>query len=347
LIGQATERRHLRSIRQPTASTPQRVRLALFPSRRGSYLLIVDEKSLGLFQEQPSRAPVIRLFGGSVGTGPATEGVTVDSADRGALRGGRGPFTIAVLTAMLLMALIGSEGAAGAAQTQRYPFDPRYPAVACAAERPHASQPPPTIPMDVAALLAAARGHFLSSITCSWGYLVFLTPGSEVLAAQIRARFGPGVQVFIGPDPTKPTWNCWPFLESAAPPRGLDLSLHLDSTRVPSGSNFEGHLTISDQGGPRTFFMDTGQPLVVDVVRWGTKQVVGSYTGAIAGTGYGLRIVPGQSYQVDTVGGTSRCDGSNSSLPAGRYQVIAQVMDERGVPPRYLTPPVPLTVTRR
>ena len=235
--------------------------------------------------------------------------------------------------------------AAGAAQVQRYPFDPRYSQVACAAEKPKAPLPESTRPPSVAPLLAAAGSHFLSSITCTWGYLVVLKPGSEALAAQIRARFGPAVKVFVGPDPAKPTWNCWPFLTSTQPPRGLDLSLHLDSTKVEPGGHFGGHLTITNRSAT-PFLMDTGQPLLVEVVRSGTEQIVAGYTGAVAGTGYGTRIAHGQSYQVDILGGTSRCDGSGASLRPGKYQVIAQIMDETGVPPRYLAPPVPITVMK-
>jgi hypothetical protein len=233
---------------------------------------------------------------------------------------------------------------AGASQRQRYPFDPRYPQAACISHRPHTPLPPSAVPVNAAALLVMARGHFYASYTCSWGYLVVLTPGSEVLADQIRARFGPAVQVFIGPDPSKPTWSCWPFLQSTKTPRGLRLSLHLNSATVRAGSDFGGVLTISNRR-PGSFVMDTGQPLVVAVVRRGTTQVLGTYTGAIVGTGYAPRISTGESYRVNVVGGTSRCDGSASLLRAGKYQVIAQVMDETGVPPRYLTPAVPITVT--
>lgn len=235
---------------------------------------------------------------------------------------------------------------AGAAQVQRYPFDPRYSHVACSDEKPQAALPKSTNPPSVVPLLAAAGSHFLSSITCTWGYLVVLKPGSEALAAQIRARFGPAVRVFIGPDPAKPTWNCWPFLKSTQPPRGLEFSLHLDSTKVPSGGHFGGHLTITNRSAT-PFLMDTGQPLLVAVVRAGTKQIVAGYTGGVAGTGYSTRIANGQSYQVDILGGTSRCDGSAASLRPGKYQLIAEVMDETGVPPRYLTPPVPITVAGR
>src|SRR5579863_3399815 len=130
---------------------------------------------------------------------------------RTALIGGR-PTTLALavfLTASIWMSATAPGTAAGAAKVQRYPFDPRYSQVACAEEKPPAAPSDATIPPDTASLLAAARGHFLGSVTCSWGYLVVLTPGSEALAGQLRARFGRAVKVFIGPDPAKPSWSCW------------------------------------------------------------------------------------------------------------------------------------------
>lgn len=71
------------------------------------------------------------------------------------------------------------------------------------------------------------------------------------------------------------------------------------------------------------------------------------YSGGIAGTGYGVPLDPGQSHHVSVIGGTARCDGGiGSALPAGRYQLLAVVMDETGTLPRYLTPPVNFTITR-
>jgi hypothetical protein len=138
----------------------------------------------------------------------------------------------------------------------------RYSQVACATEKPRTRLPASTNPPSVVPVLAAAGSHFLSSITCTWGYLIVLRPGSEAVAAQIGARFGPAVKVFIGPDPTKPTWNCWPFLKSTQPPRGLDLSLHLDSWKVQPGGHFGGHLTITNRNAT-PFVMETGRPLLV------------------------------------------------------------------------------------
>lgn len=249
---------------------------------------------------------------------------------------------VALVAAMTIGMALSDTRWAGA--SQKYPFDPRYPSVACQEFKPKtvSSLPPPT-PTDTNAFLSMVHGHFVSSSTCSWGYLVVLTPGSEALAQQIRERFGNTVQVFIGAFPSVRTWNCWPPLPSTSTPPGLKLSLHLDAKSVQVGDNFRGSLTISYKG-TGSFLMDTGQPLVVDVVRRGTLRVVGTYTGGISGTGYGERLTSGQSYRVDVLGGTSQCDGSTSAISAGEYQVIAQVMDETGKTPRYLAPPVSLTV---
>jgi hypothetical protein len=97
--------------------------------------------------------------------------------------------------------------------------------------------------------------------------------------------------------------------------------------------------------------MDTGQPLEAVVIKAGTHRVVGVYTGGVAGTGYTVTRGAGQSAAnaaPSVLVGTARCDGGiGSALPPGKYQVVALVMDETGKAPRYLTPPVNLTVTPR
>ena len=130
-------------------------------------------------------------------------------------------------------------------------------------------------------------------------------------------------------------------------PKGLTLSLHLRSKTVRSGDPLGGTLVVG-YSGASSFEMDTGQPIEAVVVRPGTHQVVGVYGGGIAGTGYAVRLDPGQRSQVTVIGGTARCDGAiGSALPAGQYQMLAVVMDETGKPPRYLAPPVTFTVTPR
>jgi hypothetical protein len=175
-----------------------------------------------------------------------------------------------------------------------------------------------------------------------------LVPGSERLAARVRTRFGAAVLITVG----LTVWNghtgrsprCMSLPETTSMPKDLNISLHLRSNNVKAGGAFSGTLTLRYEG-PSSFEMDTGQPVEAVVVRRGTHRVVGVSSGGIAGTGYGLRLGPGQSYQVSVIGGTARCDGGiGSALPAGHYQAMAVAMDENGQAPRYLTNPVPLTV---
>jgi hypothetical protein len=129
-------------------------------------------------------------------------------------------------------------------------------------------------------------------------------------------------------------------------PVGLHLVLQLKHNSVRSGAAFSATVIV-DEHGPRSFTMDTGQSLVAVVVRSGTLQVVGVYSGGIAGTGYILHLTPGKSRTIPTFGGTARCDGGlGSALPPGTYQVIVRVAPEgRHQYPAYLTPPLTLRVT--
>jgi hypothetical protein len=93
--------------------------------------------------------------------------------------------------------------------------------------------------------------------------------------------------------------------------------------------------------------MDTGQPVQAVVVLPGRRRVVGVYSGGIAGTGYVVRVGPGQSQTIPMIGGTARCDGGiGSALPRGNYQVIVQIAPEQKPhSPAYLTPPIAFGIT--
>jgi hypothetical protein len=196
-----------------------------------------------------------------------------------------------------------------------------------------------------------AGKHLQSLGACPQGIILLaLTPGSESLAKRIEARFGSAVKISVG----LTDWDgkpgrsprCGRLPPTSAVPPGLAVSLRLIPRTVRSGSNFGGSVVFRYRGAG-SFEMDTGQPMQAVVVRTGTRRVVGVYSGGIAGTGYGPRLEPGENYRVNVIGGTARCDGGyGSALPAGRYQVLTVVMDESGKAPRFVTPPVSLTVAK-
>jgi hypothetical protein len=158
---------------------------------------------------------------------------------------------------------------------------------------------------------------------------LMLTPGSEAMAQRVRARFGPSVQIMIG----FTVWDgkpgrspkCPALPLDARPQRDITATLHLDATSVVRGANLGGRVVFRNVGTSPVRVI-TAQPISVELVKRGTHQVVGAYSGAIAGTGYAPLLMPGQTNAVTIVGGTARCDGGvGSAAPPGRYDAIGVV----------------------
>lgn len=174
-----------------------------------------------------------------------------------------------------------------------------------------------------------------------------LLTGREQLASQVLARFGDIVEIkvgetaYCGAPGTSRTCEVLPGTDALPP--GLGLSLRLEASSIKATDRLSGELVIRNDS-PTIFEMETGQPLVAAIVRPGTRTVVGTYSGAIAGTGYGLRLSNGQSDTIRVIVGTSRCDGERgSALPPGRYGVRVGIGHNEG-PPGLLAPEVPLTI---
>jgi hypothetical protein len=248
-----------------------------------------------------------------------------------------------LLASVLVLTVLASvlDAAPGGA---KYPYDPRDALAQCLTFKAGSTLPQSEVEPDVDILLAMVKGHLSSLFPCSGGIVIELTPGSVALAQQIRARFGKGVKVFIDSSAPNPPVTCLPLLKTRVTPSGLKVSLHLDSQTVPAGGSFSGYLKIS-YNGAHSFEMDTGQPLVAELLQPGTRRAVGFYHGGTVGTGYRNRISAGESYRVPVIGGSNSCQHPSSPLRAGKYEAVVLVMGETGLPPRYLTPPVPLRVT--
>lgn len=190
----------------------------------------------------------------------------------------------------------------------------------------------PVPPSQVTAVESAVESvvgeHMTSLGQCAHGLLYLaLTPGSEALARRVRARFGPAVQIVVG----FTVWNgspgrsprCLSVPSDAKPPKGFTATLELDAKTVTSGANFNGHIELRNPG-TTAVEVDTSGPLTVELVRPGTRDVVATYSGAIAGVGGGDLLAPGHTDTVRVVGGTARCDGGlGSAAPPGRYEAVA------------------------
>ncbi len=180
---------------------------------------------------------------------------------------------------------------------------------------------------------------------------VGLLPGREALAADLARRFGSklsitiGLTSYCGAPGRSPVCSSMPAGDHLPP--GLMLALMTDDRTVRSGDFGNATLVVSEIGRA-TFQMDTGQPLVAQVVQAGTRRVVGTYSAGIGGTGYAPKVGPGQHESIPVVFGTARCDGGpGSAVPPGHYDLVVYMHPEgRGGGPVYYVPAVPLVVTK-
>lgn len=211
------------------------------------------------------------------------------------------------------------------------------------------------VPVVENAVRALVGARFEGIGQCAHGLLFLtLTPGSEATAQRVRARFGPSVQIMVG----LTVWDgkpgrsprCPALPAGARPQRDITATLHLDASTVAGGANLEGHIVFRDVGTSPVRVL-TVQPISVELVEPGTRRVVGTYAGAIAGTGYAPLLAPGRTQTVAIVGGTARCDGGvGSTAPPGRYDAVGLVSGPgvTGAPPpgTTLTNLVPVRIVR-
>ena len=195
----------------------------------------------------------------------------------------------------------------------------------------------------------ATMGQYISLGLGASTVEVGLMAGREALAAQIAKMFGPKVSItvgltsFCGGPGRSPVCSSMPVGDPL--PSGLDLNLVVEHRTIKTGDVGNATLVVSN-GGPGVFQMDTGQPLVAQLVRPGSRHVVGTFDIGIGGTGYGPRLEAGQVERIPVVFGTARCDGGiGSAMPTGHYDVVVYMHSEEGGGPVFYAPAVPVVVT--
>jgi hypothetical protein len=178
---------------------------------------------------------------------------------------------------------------------------------------------------------------------------IWLFPGHEALAADLDRRFGDALAIRVGTTrychgPGRSA-RCADLGGATTLPPGLRLALTLDhDTLHGTEGSGAGTLHVRFDGPGRFTLEGGGRPIVAKVVRPGTRTVVGTFTGGLAGTGLSLGLGPGEGRDVDVVVGVARCDGgTGSALPPGTYGVRAGLGPD-GEPPQYLAPEVRLLI---
>ena len=185
---------------------------------------------------------------------------------------------------------------------------------------------------------------------------VSLRADGEAVAAEIAAKYGDLVTITVGalsyPDRTTGGFGVCNDLVPPPPtgPTALVATLQPIGSPVTSGHDFEAVVTVTNTGDDVVTF-ESGSPLTALVLKPGTEEVVGIYTGGISGVGVGAELGPGESIDIDVVGGTASCvPDLGYALPPGDYEVRVAV-DQYEYPEggfefhAILSEPTPLTVS--
>ncbi len=161
---------------------------------------------------------------------------------------------------------------------------------------------------------------------------VTLEADGEALAAELVEMYGAAVEVSVGlfpyPMPAELAASlevadaCAAGIAGPTDMNGLVAEPRLDSGTLAAGDGTEGRVVFTNTGAGDVSF-ETGDPLVGVVVRPGTTEIVGTYSGDIAGVGAGGVLAPRETLEVGLLVGTTSCIPAHGYvLPPGEYEVV-------------------------
>ena len=156
---------------------------------------------------------------------------------------------------------------------------------------------------------------------------VFLRADGEHIAAEVLERYGDLVDITLGAlsYPGRVRADGFPCgLTLPSPPddgEGLVATLQLAANEVTAGTDFGGTVTVTN-GGEDVVEFESGTPLIAFVFLPGGAEVVGVLTGNVAGLAVQADLEPGESTDVEVIGGTASCDPDlGYALQPGEYEV--------------------------
>lgn len=185
---------------------------------------------------------------------------------------------------------------------------------------------------DIQDEVVQMAGEYSSSVgsgSASGVVTVELRADGEQIAGEILKRYGDLVEVTVGalsyPDRGLiGGFPCGLTLPPApAEARALVATLELVDTEVAPGADFQGVATITNTGEGVVEF-ESDSPLIAFVFWPGGVDVVGVLTGNVAGLSVRADLAPGESIDIEVIGGTASCDPElGYMLPPGAYEVRA------------------------
>jgi hypothetical protein len=200
-----------------------------------------------------------------------------------------------------------------------------------------------------------AHPETFSSIRYGWNsagdaLMIIALTGDESIAAELYERYGDVLDIRVGampyplPDGGAASEACGTVPEPPADQAGLAISLDALTAdpRVEGGATTQ--VRIVNETSAAVGF-GSGQPLTAVMVRPGSSQIIGVYTGAIAGTGLTVSLQPGEETSIQVLVSAASCDPSlGYVLPAGDYEVVVtidhftdQPVDGQGPPGRWVS----------
>ncbi len=176
---------------------------------------------------------------------------------------------------------------------------------------------------------------------------VDLRADQEHVASELASRYGSAVELRVGsfsfPDRRRsgPRPPAGPALEEQAF-EGLETSVEVDQKVLEAGDDGHGRLVLRNSSSERIGPLGSGQPLVGFLLN-ARHEVVGSYSGWIAGTGLTVDLAPGRSASIKVIFGTaSSREELGYALPPGEYWLKVQmpIRHGPGKPTHALTAPL-------
>lgn len=157
---------------------------------------------------------------------------------------------------------------------------------------------------------------------------VRLVPGAAAIAAELKAEYGERVSLVVGfkrfpPDGTHPPPHQLPE-ETGGQDTGLRVTCTVADARIAQGDSGRGDVEILNRGDAR---VDSG---IEAPQGWlcvpGTRDVVGGFSGAIAGTGHRAKLDPGDSTTLKCLIGTASLEANDQYVVApGTYELVVPV----------------------
>ncbi len=170
----------------------------------------------------------------------------------------------------------------------------------------------------------------------------FRADGEDV-AREVWAMFGDVVELTVGflpyPPGAQPARDCAMQLGPIVADSPFAATLRLEGATVRSGLDFKATAIVTNTADGAIEF-ESGEPMIAYVYRAGTDEIVASYDGGIGGVGAGRTLAPGQSIELEVLGGTASCSLElGYALPPGVYEVRAAI-------DQYERPPAGATIVR-